>query len=38
MDCLGRDDVVCDITMEAVSSVGACFASCYATHAKHLTP
>jgi hypothetical protein len=38
MDCLGGDDVVRDVTIEAVFSVGPCFASCCATHAKHFPP
>jgi hypothetical protein len=38
MNCLGSDDVVRDVTIEAVFSVGPCFASFYATHAKHFPP
>jgi hypothetical protein len=38
MDCLGSDDVVRDVTVEAVLSVGPCFAGYYATHAKYLPP
>jgi hypothetical protein len=35
MDCLGSDDVVRDVRIEAVFSVGPCFASCYVRQAKH---
>jgi hypothetical protein len=38
MDCLGGYDVIRDLTIEKVFSVGPCFASCCATHAKYFPP
>jgi hypothetical protein len=38
MDCLGGDDVVHDVTTVEVFSVGQCFASFCAMHAKHFPP